>query len=327
MESNSETAKSFVGGDFVRIDGPLKVSGSAPYTSDTHLPGMLYAVPVCASIARGRLAQIDTTTAASMPGVRAIFTRENIGKFYRIGFAPDLRIDERRPPLEDDIISYHGQYIALAVADSFAAATAAAHATKASYVASPADLRADMAVGHASEVDTQRGDADAAFAAAPESLKLDQTYTTPVETHNPIELHATVAVFDGANYTFYETTQSIVNQRGVMAQMLGVPEENVRVIMKYLGSGFGGKLFPWPHSLLAAAAARNLRRPVKLVLTREMMFHNVGHRSSTKQRMRLSATAEGRLTSLQQDYVYQTARLDTRKEDCGAAVTLRFGVL
>ena len=104
-----------------------------------------------------------------------------------------------------------------------------------------------------------------------------------------------------------------------MAQMLGVPEDQVRVIMEYLGSGFGGKLFPWSHSLLAAAATRNLRRPVKLVLTREMMFQNVGHRPATEQRIRLSATRDGRLTSLQQHFIYQTARLDTRKENCGEA--------
>ena len=102
-----------------------------------------------------------------------------------------------------------------------------------------------------------------------------------------------------------------------MAQMLGVSQDQVRVIMKYLGSGFGGKLFPWSHSLLAGAAARNLMRPVKLVVTREMMFHNVGHRTSTQQRMRLSATPDGRFTSFQQDYVYQTARKEMRKENCG----------
>jgi xanthine dehydrogenase YagR molybdenum-binding subunit len=174
-----------------------------------------------------------------------------------------------------------------------------------------------MSAEQTPSVDTQRGDVDTAFAAAPDGQKLDQTYTTPIETHNPIELHATVAVFDGTSYTFYETSQSIVNQRLVTAQMLGVSQDQVRVIMKYLGSGFGGKLFPWSHSLLAGAAARNLMRPVKLVVTREMMFHNVGHRTNTQQRMRLSATPEGRLTSLQQDYVYQTARKEMRKENCG----------
>lgn len=306
-----------IGGDFSRIDGPLKVSGQATYTSDLHLPGMLYAVPVCATVAKGRVTLLDTAGATSMPGVKSVFTRENIGKFYRVGFGSDAHIDEKRPPFEDNTIYYFGQYIAVVVADTFEQATAAARAVKVEYVSSQPDVRTDMSADDTPSVDTQRGDVEAAFAAAPEALTLDQTYTTPIETHNPIELHATVALFDGASYTFYETSQSIVNQRVVMAQMLGVPEDRVRIITKYLGSGFGGKLFPWSHSLLAGAAARNLRRPVKLVVTREMMFHNVGHRTSTQQRMRLSATPAGRFTSFRQDYVYQTARRETRKENCG----------
>ncbi|SIO58682.1 xanthine dehydrogenase family protein molybdopterin-binding subunit [Paraburkholderia phenazinium] len=317
MQLASNKTQPMIGGDFTRIDGPLKVSGTATYTSDFNLPGMLYAVPVCATIAKGRITRLDTAAAAGMPGVRAVFTRENIGKFYRVGFAVDTRIDEKRPPFDDDNIYYYGQYIGVVVADTFEQASAAVRAVKVAYASSRPDVRSEMSAEQTPSVDTQRGDADSAFAAAPDAQKLDQTYTTPIETHNPIELHATVAAFDGTNYTFYETSQSIVNQRLVMAQMLGVSQDQVRVIMKYLGSGFGGKLFPWSHSLLAGAAARNLMRPVKLVVTREMMFHNVGHRTSTQQRMRLSATTDGRFTSLQQDYVYQTARKETRKENCG----------
>lgn len=317
MPFAKRTTPPAIGGDFSRIDGPLKVTGQATYTSDFHLPGMLYAVPVCAAVAKGHMTRVDTAAAANMPGVRSIFTHENIGKFYRVGIGSDARIDEKRPPFEDNTIYYFGQYIAVVVADTFEQATAAARAVKGEYASSQPDVRALMLAEVTPSVDTQRGDANAAFAAAPEALKLDQTYTTPIETHNPIELHATLAVFDGTNYTFYETSQSIVNQRATMAQMLGVPEDRVRVMTKYLGSGFGGKLFPWSHSLLAGAAARNLLRPVKLVVTREMMFHNVGHRTSTQQRMRLSATPEGRFTSIQQDYVYQTARRETRKENCG----------
>jgi xanthine dehydrogenase YagR molybdenum-binding subunit len=317
MQLASKKAQPLIGGDFQRIDGPLKVSGLATYTSDFTLPGMLYAVPVCATIGKGRVTRLDTAAAAKMPGVKAVFTRENIGKFYRVGFASDARIDEKRPPFEDDTVYYYGQYIAVVVADTFEQATAASGAVKVNYSTSQPDVRTEMSAENTPSVDTQRGDVDTAFANAPDSLKIDQTYSTPIETHNPIELHATVVAFDGTNYTFYETSQSIVNQRQVMALMLGVSEDQVRVIMKYLGSGFGGKLFPWSHSLLAGAAARNLQRPVKLVVTREMMFHNVGHRTSTQQRMRLSTTPDGRFTSFQQDYVYQTARRETRKENCG----------
>jgi xanthine dehydrogenase YagR molybdenum-binding subunit len=317
MQLASNKTQPMIGGEITRIDGPFKVSGTATYSSDINLPGTLYAVPVCATIAKGRITRLDTTAAAGMPGVRAVFTRENIGKFYRVSFATDIHIDEKRPPFEDDNIYYYGQYIGVVVADTFEQATAASRLVKVAYESSRPDVRIEMSAEQTPSIDTQRGDVDSAFAAAPDALKLDQTYTTPVETHNPIELHATVAVFDGSNYTFYETSQSIVNQRLVMAQMLGVSQDQVRVIMKYLGSGFGGKLFPWSHSLLAAAAARNLRRPVKLVVTREMMFHNVGHRTNTQQRMRLAATPEGRFTSFQQDYVYQTSRKELRKENCG----------
>jgi xanthine dehydrogenase YagR molybdenum-binding subunit len=111
----------------------------------------------------------------------------------------------------------------------------------------------------------------------------------------------------------------VVNHRDVMAQMFGIEPERVKVISRFLGSGFGGKLWPWPHSLLAAASARNLNRPVKLVVTRKMMFQNVGHRPRTQQRLRLSATADGRLTSLRQDYVNHTSILDDYDEGCGEA--------
>jgi xanthine dehydrogenase YagR molybdenum-binding subunit len=319
MQSTVQDRQPLIGGDFARIDGPFKVSGTATYTSDVGMSGLLYAVPVCATVATGRITRLDTAVAAKMPGVRAVFTRENIGQFYRPGFGSDARIDEKRPPLVDDIVSYYGQFIGLVVADTFEQATGAASAVAVAYTSKTPDTRIAMSADRTPSVDTQRGDSDAAFAGAADALKLDETYTTPIETHNPIELHATVAVFDGQNYTFYETTQSIVNQRRVMAQMLGVTDEQVRVVMKYLGSGFGGKLFPWSHSLLAAAASRNLRRPVKLVVSRAMMFHNVGHRTSTQQRMRLSATSDGRLTSLQQDYVFQASRLEARKENCGEA--------
>src|ERR1700722_8244266 len=317
MQLASNKTQPVIGGEIPRIDGPFKVSGTATYSSDINLPGTLYAVPVCATIAKGRITRLDTAAAAGMPGVRAVFTCENIGKFYRVSFATDIHIDEKRPPFEDDNIYYYGQYIGVVVADTFEQPPAASRLVKVAYESSRPDVRIEMSAEQTPSIDTQRGDVDSAFAAAPDALKLDQTYTTPVETHNPIELHATVAVFDGSNYTFYETSQSIVNQRLVMAQMLGVSQDQVRVIMKYLGSGFGGKLFPWSHSLLAGAAARNLRRPVKLVVTREMMFHNVGHRTNTQQRMRLSTTPDGRFSSFQHDYVYQTARRETRKENCG----------
>jgi xanthine dehydrogenase YagR molybdenum-binding subunit len=137
-----------------------------------------------------------------------------------------------------------------------------------------------------------------------------------VETHNPIELHASVANWDGHRYILYETTQSLINHQAIMAQVLGVPPEQIQIVMKFLGSGFGGKLWPWTHAPLAAAISRDLNRPVKLVVDRHMMFTNVGHRPRTQQLIRLGATTEGKLTSVQHDYVNDTSILDQVSEDC-----------
>jgi xanthine dehydrogenase YagR molybdenum-binding subunit len=150
-------------------------------------------------------------------------------------------------------------------------------------------------------------------------VKVDETYITPVETHNPMEMHATVAVWDGKKYTLYESSQGVMNHQNVVSQVLGVPKENVEVISRFIGSGFGGKLFPWPHSAIAAAASRKLNRPVKLTLSRKMMFSNSGHRPRTQQRMRLGATTDGKLLSLQQNYRNHTSYGDDIRENCGEA--------
>jgi xanthine dehydrogenase YagR molybdenum-binding subunit len=326
-----------IGRDTPRVDGPLKVCGMAQYSSDFHFPGQLYAVPVEATIANGRVTKLDTAEAEKMPGVRAIFHRENIGKIFRSvpGQEFDGICEERRPPFEDDDVRYYGQYIALAVADTFETAKAAADAVRVTYAkVQPnveTDLKADddpdviaTTFGQRERLQSHRGDAEVAFATAP--VKLDQTYVTPAETHNPIELHATTAIWDGSTLTLYEASQGVVNLRGVLAQMFGLPKENVRVITRFVGSGFGGKLFPWTHCALAAAAARRLGKPVKLVVSRKMMFQSVGHRPRTQQRVRLGATPDGKLVSLQHDYIYDASMLDGHHEDCGETTPFQYSV-
>ena len=326
-----------IGRDTPRVDGPQKVTGVAQYTSDFHFPGMLYAVPVEATIANGRVIKLDTAAAEKMPGVRAILHRENIGKIFRstLGQGFDGICEERRPPFEDDVVRYYGQYIALAVADTFETAKAAADAVRVTYSKDKpnveTDLKADddpdavvTTFGVRRRLDSQRGDAEAAFKTAP--VKLDQTYVTPSETHNPLELHATTALWEGSTLTLYESSQGVVNLRSVLAQMFGLPNENVRVITKFVGSGFGSKLWPWTQCPLAAAAARQVGRPVKLVVSRKMMFQSVGHRARTQQRVRLGATPDGKLVSLQHDYVYQRSMLDAHHEDCGEATPFQYSV-
>src|SRR5947208_1810384 len=326
-----------IGRSTPRVDGAMKVSGQAQYTSDFQFSGTLYAVPVEATIANGRIVKLDTSAAGKMPGVRAIFHRENIGKMFRstLGQGMEGICEERRPPFEDDVIGYYGQYVALAVADTFEAAKAAADAVRVTYSKEKPNVETHLEVdndpdsvvttfGMRERVDSQRGDADAAFASAP--VKLDQTYVTPAETHNPIELHATTAIWEGSKLTLYDSSQGVVNFRSVLAQMFDLPKENVRVITKFVGSGFGGKLFPWTHCALAAAAARQLGKPVKLVLSRKMMFQTVGHRPRTQQRVRLGATRDGKLVSLQHDYIYHRSMLDAHHEDCGEATPFQYSV-
>src|SRR6266436_3552306 len=320
-----------------RIDGPLKVSGMAHYASDFNFPELLYAVPVEATIANGKIKKLDTAAAEKMPGVRAILYRANIGKIFRSSLGEGMEgiCIERRPPFADDVIRYYGQYVALAVADTFESAKAAADAVRVTYDKNKPNVESQLkpdddppvvatTYGTEKRLQSERGDAEAAFASAP--VKLDQTYATPAETHNPIELQGTTAMWDGAKLTIYEESQAIFNMRSVLAQMFGLPQENVRVITKFVGSGFGSKLWPWTHCPLAAAAARKLGKPVKLVLSRRMMFQTAGHRARTQQRMRLGATPEGKLVSLMQDYVYERSMLDGYHENCGEATAFHYSV-
>ena len=328
---------SVIGKPQPRIDGPLKVSGLAMYATDHHFPDLLYAVPVEATIANGRVLKLDTAPAERMPGVQAIFHRANIGKIFRSTLGPGFEgiCIERRPPFEDDVVRYYGQYVALAVADTFEAAKAAADAVLITYDKQEpnveTDLKADddpdvveTSYGPEHRLQSERGDPESAFASAP--VKLDQTYVTPSETHNPIELQATIAIWEGANLTLYEESQAVFNMRGVLAQMFGLPKENVRVITKFVGSGFGSKLWPWTHCPLAAAAARQLSKPVKLVLSRKMTFQSAGHRARTQQRVRLGAMRDGKLVSLQHDYVYERSMLDNYHENCGEKTAYHYSV-
>ena len=330
-------ATSPIGRATPRVDGPLKVSGKAQYCSDFHFPGQLYAVPVEATIASGRVVRLDTAAAEKMPGVRAIFHRGNIGKISRSAPGPGFTgvCIERRPPFEDDVVRYYGQYVALAVADTFETAKAAADAVRVTYDKEKPNVETDLKVdddpdtvettyGPEHRLQSERGDPDSAFASA--AVKVDQTYVTPSETHNPIELQGTTAMWDGSRLTIYEESQGIFNMRGVLAQMFGLPAENVYVVTRFVGSGFGSKLWPWTHCPLAVAAARQLGKPVKLVLSRKMTFQAAGHRARTQQRVRLGAAQDGKLVSLQHDYVYERSMLDNYHENCGEATAFHYSV-
>ena len=314
-------ATSIIGTPTNRVDGALKVSGKADYSADFSFPGMVHLVPVSSPIAKGKVVRVDASPALAMPGVLRVYYHGHAPTLYRpVPNDQDAVVDENRPALDDDTVYYAGQYVAAVVAETFEQATAAAAAVHVEYAAETPNVALDLGDSW-KDLDKQngRGDADKAYTSA--AVQVDETYVTPTETHNPIELHASVAVWDGQNFTLYETTQSLLNHQAVLAQFLGVPRENVRIVMKFLGSGFGGKLWPWSHAPLAAAAARDLNRPVKAVVTRKAMFTSVGHRPRTQQRIRLGATADGKLTALGHDYSNHTAEFTDYDEGCGEATT------
>lgn len=322
----STTSESIIGVATPRIDGPLKTTGAAEYAADFHFDRMAHAVPVNAGIAAGRIRSLDASAAEKMPGVLLVLHHGNIGPLYRTAPGDDNATNsEVRAAFEDDVIRHWGQHVAVVIAETLEQATAGAAAVKVEYEAQNPNLRTSLDDYKGDRKSgSKRGDPDAAFASAP--VKMDQTYITPIETHNPIEMHASVAVWDRDRVTLYETSQGVVNHRAVMAQVLGLPIENVRVVTRFLGSGFGGKLFPWPHTAMTAVAARQLERPVKLSLNRRMMFATVGYRPRTEQQIKLGATREGKLLALRHDYLNVTSQLDDFNEGCGEATPYLYSV-
>jgi xanthine dehydrogenase YagR molybdenum-binding subunit len=316
--TNLPQAAGIIGAAVPRIDGPLKTTGTARYSTDRHFPGLAHAVLVQSTIGKGRIRSLDTSAAEKMPGVVLVLRHGNLQNVFRtIPREQDGSMAEQRPPFDDDRIYYWGQYIAAVVAETLEQANAAADAIKVEYEAEAPDVRPDLSEGFTGTPvpSWKRGDPDQALSTAP--VTVDETYVTPVETHNPMEMHSTVAVWDGDSVTIYDGTQGVVGHRTVMSEVLGVPRENVRTISRFIGSGFGGKLSPWPQATIAAAAARQLNRPVKISVDRRMMFSNVGHRPRTQQRIRLGATQDGKLTAIRHDFFTETSLLDDFVERCG----------
>ena len=321
---------SVIGQPVTRIDGKLKVTGRATYAVDHPIENVAYGVAVASTIGNGRIKTINSAEAEKMPGVLAILHHGNIEKMYHPAgnLEESSRPGESRPPFEDENVYYYGQFVALVIANTFEQAQDAASHVYVEYDAKPPEMRLDAAArapmggsepsdkGQAGSTKYSRGQADSAFDQA--EIKLDETYVTPVETHNPMELHATIAKWDEDQnkITLYETTQGVVNHHNVASQVLGMPLESIEVISPFVGSGFGSKLFPWPHSWLAAAGARRVKRPVKLVVPRPLMFTTVGHRPTIQQRVRIGASADGKLLSLRNEIFQSTSKVDKFLEDC-----------
>lgn len=316
---------SIIGAAVTRIDGPLKVSGTAAYAVDHQLENLAYGVGVASTMGSARIVKVDASEAEAMPGVLAVLYRENTPPLFRPAERLEhSRAGEIRPPFEDDRVYYYGQFVALAIANTLEQAQAAADRVKVEYVVhKPLVLLSEAPAPQGPpRVQGKRGDAAGAFASAP--VKIDETYTIPVEVHNPMEMHATIAKWDGDKLTVYATTQGVLNEQKVMAEVMGIPLEDVQVISPFCGSGFGGKLFPWPQSMLAALGAKHVRRPVQVQVPRSLMFTTVGHRPLTQQHVRMAATADGKLVSIQHDVMQPTSMVDEYVEWCTGVSTMLY---
>lgn len=282
-----------------RIDGPLKTTGTAPYAYERHdvAANQAYGYVVGSAIAKGRIASMNLDDAKAAPGVIAIVTADNAGKLAKGDF-------NTAKLLGGPVIDHYHQAIALVVADSFEQARAAASLVRVEYVrdkgaydlAAAIDTAVKPKASFGTEPDSAVGDFAAAFAAAP--VQLDARYTTPDHSHAMMEPHATIAAWEGDKLTVWTSNQMIAWSVGDMAKTLGIAKENIRFDSPYIGGGFGGKLFNRADALLAALGAKAAKRAVKVALPRPLMINNTTHRPATIQRIRLGATADGKLTAV-----------------------------
>ena len=287
-----------VGKPFDRIDGPRKTTGTARYAYEWHdvVTNPAYGYVVGSAIAKGRIRSMDMAAAKAAPGVLVIVTAENAGKLDKGRFNTAILLGG------PDIQHYH-QAIAVVVAETFEQARAAGQLIRVDYERTDGafDLSAAKDSGkparlNSGPADSAVGDFAGAFAAAP--VQLDQTYTTPDQAHAMMEPHASIAAWSGDKLTLWTSNQMIDWGAGEVAKTLGIAKDKVRLISPFVGGGFGGKLFVRAEALLAALGARAAGRPVKVALTRPLMFNNTPHRPATIQRIRIGATKDGKITAI-----------------------------
>ncbi|MBP2234058.1 xanthine dehydrogenase YagR molybdenum-binding subunit [Sinorhizobium kostiense] len=311
-----------IGKPLPRVDGRAKVSGSARYAADFNQPGQVYAVIVSATVGLGRVTDIDSTAIEVMPGIIAVITHRNAPRLAYDEHKSyiDPAVGERLHVLQDDRVRFYGQPVAIVVADTLDRAERAAAALNIAYeaerpIVDPLERNVEPIVPEAAtregswvHADSSRGDPDGALASAP--AKLDEAYDIARENHNPMEPHATVAAWAGDRLTLWSKSQFVVNEQAEIAAIFGIPVANVQVICPFIGGAFGTSLRTWPHVTLAAMAARQVGRAVKLVLTRKQMFFTTGHRPRTLQRVALGAAPDGKLVSLIHEGSGETSRYE-----------------
>jgi xanthine dehydrogenase YagR molybdenum-binding subunit len=301
-----------VGKPMDRKDGRLKVTGQAKYAAEFGVDNLVYAFAVRSTIGNGTISSFDTGAAEKSNGVIKILTYLNAPKLKTLDPKEVSKtggmLGEMTLPLQDNKVNYFGQYIALVIAETYEQARAAAALVKVEYnKQDPAiDLEKEMPRAEkpqktrGEDVQINEGKTASIIAASP--VKIDNVYRTPTENHHPMEPHATIAIWNGAEkLTLYDATQGVKGAQGTTAYFLELKPENVQVISPFVGGGFGCKGSQWPHILLTAMAAKSADRPVKFAITRQMMVTNVGRRPETIQKVALAADKSGKLTAMRHD--------------------------
>jgi xanthine dehydrogenase YagR molybdenum-binding subunit len=312
-----------IGRPLDRVDGPLKVTGKATYAFEYAAQGAAaYGFIVSAAVGKGRVIGVDVHDAERAPGVLLVLTQDNAPPQTPWGPA-DLsdRFARAEPALDTDEVRYFGFPVAFVVAETFEQARAAAALVRVRYAALPGEYDLHAAAPHAEKpdaidggapADTDIGNFESAFAAAP--VKIDASYTTPYQHSAPMEPHASMAFWEGEMLTVCTAAQLTTSPREGLVRTLKIPPENVRIITRYIGGGFGNKLPYYVDATLAAIGARMLRRPVKVAMTRPQVFNTTTHRSASEQRVRLGADRDGRLSAYGQEALVQSARFDNFAE-------------
>ena len=301
-----------------RYEARRKVLGEPLYASDMPVPRPLYAFFVISGIARGTINTIDTKAALAVPGVAQVYTHMNMPARVSLSQSPQGgRVSDSLMPMSDATIAHGGQIVAVVVAESFEAARQAAYAVKVGYnAATPSATFGDAgAMGHAS-LDAWLGDKDKsvgdfADGYAKAVVKLDQVYETPTQHHNPMELYATTAAWNGDDLTLYEPSQFVHGLKNSVAAAVGIDSDKVHVINPYVGGAFGGKGIMTHRTVIIAVIARQLKRPVKLVAARDQCFTIATYRAETRHHIRLGATADGKLIAYSHEGWEITSRADT----------------
>ncbi|WP_217578477.1 xanthine dehydrogenase family protein molybdopterin-binding subunit [Mesorhizobium sp. GbtcB19] len=315
-----------VGGRLSRVDGPAKITGAAKYAFEQQLDGLTHAVLVGATIAAGKVTAIDTRAAETAPGVLAVLTPDTImelrGASDWFGNPPAL---STYCPLAREV-TFSGQHVAAVVAETFEQAVAAAALVKVWYDETPAIV--DLSDGKAGDgiaieaMTKEWGDAQAAFAEAP--VRICAAYNTPREFQAAMEPHGLIARWQGDELTIWEPSQWLDGMARTYAEWFGVPFENVRLVSPYIGGGFGSKALALAHSAVAAAAAKMLGRPVKLVLNRPQNFTSYGGRAATRQTVAIGADRDGKIQSIVHRGVNETAVDGMWVEPLGSVTSIMY---